>query len=267
MQKLMVITGLGLLLGACGGEALDRDDEGTPGAARAAGGKADDPVPPPTLASRYAVRITSEVETRNRTTGETGAHTITVDGLAVVTQDGASVTLSVQTCRATLPAIAGRQPALSDAVVQGLAPVVASGTLTAEGQAHRLDASPTALVIGARLAEPLTEALPTEASDPRVFDEDGDRRPGMSIAVSPFKVYGAVRVVLSQLSGLVGADLGVAGTARLDPSYEIYGDNIPFFDAKAEADKAKAETEITAQRDSFTMRALGADATCAQALE
>ncbi len=38
-------------------------------------------------------------------------------------------------------------------------------------------------VLGARLQEPSRDALPTEASDARVFDQDGDGKPGVTVAV------------------------------------------------------------------------------------
>lgn len=38
-------------------------------------------------------------------------------------------------------------------------------------------------VLGARLSAPDSEKLPTEASDTRVFDQDGDGKPGVTVAV------------------------------------------------------------------------------------
>lgn len=38
-------------------------------------------------------------------------------------------------------------------------------------------------VLGARLSAPDSEKLPTEASDARVFDQDGDGKPGVTVAV------------------------------------------------------------------------------------
>ncbi len=263
MQRHLWILVAGLsLASACGGDDERGDDEGS--AAVRPGGKADDPLAtPPTLRARYGFRVQSDVATRNRSTGTTGAYRVAVVGVAQATQDGTHVGLSVQACRATLPVIADRQPTVDDATLQALAPVVSSGTLAADQTAWRLALDPAAVVLGARLLAPLTDALPTDPADARVVDEDGDRKPGMSIRVSGFKVYGALRVVLSQLAGPVGADLGVTGDAHLEPSYEIYGDSIPFFDAKAAADSAKAETEVTAQHDTFALVPVADAASCA----
>lgn len=264
MPKNVVILLASLAMASACGADDGRREQGDPTAPARPGGKTDDPVAtPPVLRTRYALKVQSEVETRNTTTGATGAYRVAVVGIAQVAQDGAHVGLSVQACRATLPVIADRQPTVDEATLQALAPIVSSGTLAADGgPAWRLSLDPSAVVLGARLTAPLTDALPTDPTDSRVVDEDGDRKPGMSIRVSGFKVYGALRVVLSQLAGPVGADLGVAGGAHLEPSYEIFGDSIPFFDAKAAADQAKAETEVTAQRDRFALVPVADSATC-----
>ncbi len=250
---------------ACGG-----DDEGNPseppgpnGAARA--GKSDNPEAPtpPALRARYALRVQSDVETRNKNTGATSAYRVAVVGLAQATQDGTRVSASVQACRATLPTIADRQPTVDEATLQALPPVASTGTLATDGTTWSLALDPVPVVLGARLAAPLTDALPTDAADARIVDEDGDRKPGMSIRVSGFKVYGALRVVLSQLAGPLGADTGVTGGAHLEPSYEIYGDSIPFYDAKAAADQARVETEVTSQHDTFALVPVADGAICA----
>jgi hypothetical protein len=43
--------------------------------------------------------------------------------------------------------------------------------------------APSVTVIGVRLDDPAADALPSEASDPRVFDQDGDGNPGVTVRV------------------------------------------------------------------------------------
>lgn len=72
------------------------------------------------------------------------------------------------------------------------------------------------VVVGARLENTLLDPLPQRSDDPRVFDEEGDGRPGMTVEVGGIlsgSIYVAQRS-WTELSGtLVGKD-GFAGALR-----------------------------------------------------
>lgn len=58
-------------------------------------------------------------------------------------------------------------------------------------------------VHGARLADPVNDALPTTSDDPRVFDQDGDGKPGITVPVSIFGVISGEVYAVQRLSKLL----------------------------------------------------------------
>jgi len=69
------------------------------------------------------------------------------------------------------------------------------------------------LVVGARLGA--EEELPTRANDPRVFDQDQDDKPGVTVRVSGL-VSGDIYLVQRSTTRLFGALRGSAFTGRID---------------------------------------------------
>ncbi|MDD5264997.1 MAG: hypothetical protein PHU43_09210 [Candidatus Bipolaricaulis sp.] len=73
-------------------------------------------------------------------------------------------------------------------------------------------------VRGARLVDPEHEALPTEATDPRVFDQDGDGHPGLTIHVALAGLLGGDAYVVNRtctaLEGWVLEDGSIYGAIR-----------------------------------------------------
>lgn len=77
---------------------------------------------------------------------------------------------------------------------------------------------PQTLVLGARLEDPRAESLPSDAEDARVFDQDGDGHPGMTVEVSGL-VSGQVYVVQRSTTELQGKRTGQRMEGRL--SFEL----------------------------------------------
>lgn len=72
------------------------------------------------------------------------------------------------------------------------------------------------VVVGARLRDPISDPLPRRASDPRVFDEDRDGKPGMTIEVFGI-LSGQIYVAQRSWTELVGRSVGAdafAGALR-----------------------------------------------------
>jgi len=78
---------------------------------------------------------------------------------------------------------------------------------------------------GVNLAKPFDDALPTDKTDPRIFDQDGDGRPGLTVTVAEpaGDRYMAKRVVWDLADGAgVGGDWVFGGLAfRIDQ--QVYG--------------------------------------------
>ena len=87
-------------------------------------------------------------------------------------------------------------------------------------------------VLGVRLMDPENEALPTDVSDPRVFDQDGDGHPGMTVRVKIMGlISGEVYVVQRNRNRLIGTVISpefFRGTIEWETEQVILGASSPF---------------------------------------
>lgn len=107
---------------------------------------------------------------------------------------------------------------------RALPQVKVDARVTAEKSGVRFEQGWETVVLGARLKDPLSEGLPSEAKDPRVFDHDRDGQPGVTVAVSGFvsgKVY-LVQRSSSRLSGMRVGD-GFSGRLKFQNEQEVIG--------------------------------------------
>ena len=87
-------------------------------------------------------------------------------------------------------------------------------------------------VLGARLEDPENEALPIDAADPRVFDQDDDGHPGMTVRVEIMGLIGGeVYVVQRNRNRLIGTVVSPGffrGTIEWETEQVILGASSPF---------------------------------------
>lgn len=156
--------------------------------------------------------------------------TLRARGVVTTTATADGVKLSAKLCDITLPMVGGYQPELDAAFVASLPPLVMSGAIVDD----TLVTEPAALVLGARLADPIASPLPAATSS-RVLDQDGDGKPGVSITVRGYgDIYAAMRVKLDLEMPLTGMTT-TTGTATIALDQAVYGDDIWFYDAAASA--------------------------------
>ncbi len=76
---------------------------------------------------------------------------------------------------------------MSDAATSAIKPIATAVKVTTIDGKTRIYRPPTPTGIGIRLQDPANESLPTDPNDPRIVDDDGDGKPGVtaSIVVSP----------------------------------------------------------------------------------
>ena len=96
---------------------------------------------------------------------------------------------------------------IPDAFMAALRPSPRTATLTDEGAEVRFIQERYVEVRGATLEDPLNDPLPTDLDDPRIFDQDGDGSPGMTVVIKLLgilseKIYVVQRVQYA-LSGIV----------------------------------------------------------------
>ena len=246
------------LLAGCGTGALGDDGDGT-----GAGGKADgvgEEAPPPTLASHYGLWMTSTVTVRAKEDGEVTSATTEIKALVRTEQVERDVTLEVLLCDAVFPEIAGRLPSVEPALFERVTPAFVKATIVSGAAGPVLASEHGALLLGIDPADPVGEALPTDGDDPRVVDLDADGKPGISIKVSGFSIYGGVRALFG-FEGPIADDGGIAGEASIEIELSIFGDNIPFVNAAKEFEEAQEEGEVIGQKHRFTLAPLLAGGT------
>lgn len=256
MNRLAVLFGALVLVG-CVDPEMDPNGPTGPG-----GGKEDDPTATSPLAASYALELHSVMQLEDgRETGDARFSTYDLRARARATvtvgQEGA-VTMTVRLCDVKLPEVSGYQPQLAAAFVTAIPAITVKGTLV-DGM---LTTDPAAIVLGAKLTNPLTSALPTDGADAKVRDQDQDGNPGVSIEVPGYgRIFAALRVKLS-LEAAVEASATIEGAADIAMDQAIYGDDIWFYDAATSAAETSANVTVVSADNTFAMKS-GAT-TCAQ---
>lgn len=266
MKLRTIVLGLTVLASGCvtDEDALDGDDTGD------GGGKADGTETPGTLAAKYGLELTStmKLEDTRETDPAKRFSTFALRARAKVTttQEGETIKLTVKLCDVALPEVSGYQPELDAAFVAGLAAFEVTGTLGAEveGGEILLETAPAAIVLGAKLADPIASRLPAAGTDPRVKDQDQDGNPGVSIAIPGYgKIFAALRVLLS-IKANVTTSATISGAAEIRLDQAVYGDNIWFYDAVTAAAESAAAIQVVSASNKFRMK--GGKTTCAQVI-
>lgn len=122
-----------------------------------------------------------------------------------------------------------------------------------------LEETPRVLVLGARLRDPEHEPLPKQASDPRVIDQDGDGKPGVTVLVRGI-VTGEVYVVQRGATALNGTSdpQGFHGAVRFRTEDAVLG-------ASRSALMRRTATRPDFSRSTFVLRKVGSDVDCTRA--
>ncbi len=125
-----------------------------------------------------------------------------------VRHEGGKVVVETRACAIDEPAHNGVQTVFPDALIQSL------GSWTTEARAWTrtdgttvVDLVPATSVFGCTLAAPETEALPTQADDPRLTDPDKDGHPGGTVQLQGL-ISGAIYVVQRNIEHLRGVASG-----------------------------------------------------------
>jgi hypothetical protein len=127
---------------------------------------------------------------------------------------------------------------LSDAATQAITPPptpievdVVDGTL-------RIRRPPTPTPVGIRLDDPFVEPLPTDPTDPRIVDDDGDGKPGITVTIEVSdelsgELYIARREIFAYEALLTEPDL-VTGTVTDASEQLVIGASDPIFAAESD---------------------------------
>ncbi len=154
--------------------------------------------------------------------------------LAVVSQDGTrpqgtetvcSMTLDLGTSLVTME--------IPAAFIASLPATQWDAELSWTGAEWRFDRPSVTTVNGAILDDPENDPLPTSADDPRVVDQDGDGKPGLTVRITIIGfISGEVYVVQRDRSRLVGtvvSDGSIDGLVEWTSEQSVLGASSPAF--------------------------------------
>lgn len=162
-------------------------------------------------------------------------------------QNGGSLTVTAEICSIEVDSGTSLVSIeFPQAFVDSLGMVMKPSTIEPADHGYRFFQPRFTQLLGVRLENPATDPLPTEADDPRVFDQDGDGHPGITVRVtilgfikgevyviqrdwntlngeftSPDKIDGLIEWGIEQV--VLGASnpfLKARGTNRPDPAAE-----------------------------------------------
>ncbi len=129
-----------------------------------------------------------------------------------VEQDGATLTMNDRYCFTLVddgtPLVKTEIP---PEFMTALLPTPRTALLVESEEGIQFDQLPYVEVRGATLDDPVLDSLPTDPLDPRVFDQDGDGKPGMTVRVTVLGIvegetYIVQRVQYRLIGWVIGAD-------------------------------------------------------------
>ncbi len=125
------------------------------------------------------------------------------------------------------------QTSLSDAATQAIQPPPAVLEVDTVDGVLRVQRPPTPTPVGIRLDDPFNEPLPTDPNDPRIVDDDGDGKPGLTVTIEVTpefvgELYIARREIFAFEAFLIEPDV-LTGEVTDDSEQLVIGASDPAF--------------------------------------
>lgn len=134
-------------------------------------------------------------------------------------------------------------------------------TVTANGAGFDIETTQGVTTRGVNLTDPLTDTMPTETTDERVVDQDGDQNPGISLVISG-ALQGELYVIhrhKATLSGALESDTRISGRTAWTTDQVILGASSEFLAAQ----DPKPQTHPDPSKSTFVMVKAEASDDCA----
>lgn len=159
--------------------------------------------PPFDLTGTWAVmQVTSDIVAYPFVGPKTRTTTLIL--LVEMAQEGESVTVRETHCLADInDGTSMVTTEIPEAFLRSLGTVERTATLTPASEGWRFSLPWPTAVYGARLSNPATDPLPLVPDDPRVFDQDGDGQPGITVRVRILGLISGEVYAVQRLSKLL----------------------------------------------------------------
>ncbi len=125
------------------------------------------------------------------------------------------------------------ETSLSDAATQAIKPPPAPVSVELVDGELQIQRAATPTPVGIRLDDPFNESLPTDPADPRIVDDDGDGKPGITVSIRVSdeisgELYIARREIFAYDAALIEPDR-IVGTVTDDSEQLVIGASDPIF--------------------------------------
>ncbi|MCG3172309.1 MAG: hypothetical protein GMKNLPBB_00457 [Myxococcota bacterium] len=162
--------------------------------------------------------------------GETQSNSITV-GLVKLERHGKFPGWNMKVCDVRPDEVFGNKSVIPQAFIKSLAPRVDPGpVLTVERVGAEFRVGPITDLWGVTgLADPQHDPIPTSKDDPRIYDQDGDGQPGVSVKIEGLlagEAYVAQRTI-DRFTGVVESPNRIVGQTRAVVDKNIIGGSKP----------------------------------------
>ncbi|QDG53299.1 hypothetical protein FIV42_21900 [Persicimonas caeni] len=139
---------------------------------------------PPNLGGTWAQQVVTTAVSEVPIVGEVVTRTISLQKVDI-SQTGEKLEMQTEVCAIKVhSSVDVVETHIPKRFVAAMGVVKRPARLVEKDGAYHLHVPRKFEVLGVRLRAPNSENLPTEADDPRVFDQDGDGHPGMTVRVS-----------------------------------------------------------------------------------
>ncbi len=128
----------------------------------------------------------------------------TATGVGEIKRAGTGLTITESGCHVDLSASSVVKPTVPDALPRSVPAVTYPFRLWEVGQSVKFVRDPVAAAIGVKLVDVENDPLPANGSDPRIWDQDLDGNPGVTVKMSGSLVTGDIFVVQRQRSLYTG---------------------------------------------------------------
>jgi hypothetical protein len=183
--------------------------------------------------------------------------TATSFGLATIARNGEGFELTETGCRIEVSSTGAVTTTIPDVIPETTPPAVSELAFAMQGDDIVWSRPESVTLIGVDLDDPVNDELPTAGDDPRVFDQDQDSNPGVTVMVSGLAsgdiyvvqrnraAYGGRLDGPGRLSGLVSdsSDQSVVGSSN-----PVLNQNIP---TEPHEDPSLSTVELVRVDDSY----------------
>lgn len=181
-------------------------------------------------------------------------------------RDGTDVVWTETTCSVEQSAVFDTETSFPDAFVETMPVHTRTGTLSAPETGATLSAGPFTDLVGVNLDDPAGDALPDDPADSRVFDQDGDGEPGVTVHVDQAllgegDVYVVQRAITTYDGVVVRADR-VEGYLRSETEQSVLGASEWWL----ELEVAPPEPDPDESHSYFVMQQMDDASTCADVI-